>query len=108
MCVAGRNLEKAQTNIESWKDNNLKIFKYDVLKAIIFDYEVDYVIHAAGNAHPLAFNSDPVGTIIGNIEGTIIYLSILRRMVERDFYLFHLGKCMEMEIYLLMNLKRSI
>ena len=34
------------------------------------DYEVDYVIHAAGNAHPLAFNSDPVGTIIGNIEGT--------------------------------------
>ena len=31
---------------------------------------MDYVIHAAGNAHPLAFNSDPVGTIIGNIEGT--------------------------------------
>ena len=62
--------EKMHKRYESWKDNNLKIFKYDVLKAIIFDYEVDYVIHAAGNAHPLAFNSDPVGTIIGNIEGT--------------------------------------
>ena len=70
VCVAGRNLEKMHKRYESWKDNNLKIFKYDVLKAIIFDYEVDYVIHAAGNAHPLAFNSDPVGTIIGNIEGT--------------------------------------
>ena len=70
VCVAGRNLEKMHKRYETWKDNNLKIFKYDVLKAIIFDYEVDYVIHAAGNAHPLAFNSDPVGTIIGNIEGT--------------------------------------
>lgn len=48
VCVAGRNLEKMHKRYESWKDNNLKIFKYDVLKAIIFDYEVDYVIHAAG------------------------------------------------------------
>lgn len=36
VCVAGRNLEKMHKRYESWKDNNLKIFKYDVLKAIIF------------------------------------------------------------------------
>ena len=35
-----------------------------------FDFSVDYIIHAASNAFPAAFNSDPVGTIMSNIQGT--------------------------------------
>ncbi|EOS35240.1 hypothetical protein C808_05019 [Lachnospiraceae bacterium M18-1] len=32
--------------------------------------EVDYIIHAASNTHPLAYSSDPIGTIKTNIIGT--------------------------------------
>lgn len=32
--------------------------------------EADYIIHAASNAHPVAFSEDPVGTMLGNILGT--------------------------------------
>jgi nucleoside-diphosphate-sugar epimerase len=36
----------------------------------MFDFPADYIIHAGGNAHPAAFQTDPVGTMIGNIFGT--------------------------------------
>ena len=68
--VAGRNVEKLRRRFEYWKDQHLLVFSYDVTGMIKFDVEVDYVIHAAGNAHPSAFNGDPVGTIIGNVQGT--------------------------------------
>ena len=32
--------------------------------------EADFIVHAASNAHPLAFSGDPVGTMLGNILGT--------------------------------------
>ena len=35
-----------------------------------FDFPVDFIIHAASNAYPAAFNADPVGTIMSNILGT--------------------------------------
>lgn len=35
-----------------------------------FDFPVDYIIHAASNAFPAAFDSDPVGTVMSNIQGT--------------------------------------
>lgn len=40
--------------------------------------EVDYIIHAASNAHPVAFSTDPVGTLMGNILGTRTLLDHLR------------------------------
>ncbi|MBE5943634.1 MAG: NAD-dependent epimerase/dehydratase family protein [Lachnospiraceae bacterium] len=31
---------------------------------------MDYIIHAAGNTHPVAYATDPVGTIAANVMGT--------------------------------------
>lgn len=44
---------------------------YELSKDICFDCDTDYVIHAAGNAHPAAFNSDPVGTLTDAVNGTV-------------------------------------
>lgn len=41
--------------------------------------EADYVVHAASNAHPAAFSSDPVGTMLGNLLGA---WSLLERVRE--------------------------
>lgn len=70
ICLAGRNVDKLKEEYSFWKDTSLCYVSYDVSSAIDFNFIPDYIIHAAGNAHPAAFNGDPVGTIIGNIEGT--------------------------------------
>lgn len=48
----------------------VKSLPYDMNRPIGFDVPVDFIIHGAGNAHPAAFNGDPVGTIMGNLSGT--------------------------------------
>ena len=75
--LAGRNLDKLQRQFEGC--DNVGFLKYDMNSPIEFDAPVDYIIHAAGNAHPAAFNGDPVGTIIGNIESTLDLLEYLRK-----------------------------
>jgi UDP-glucuronate decarboxylase len=52
--------------------------QYDMNAPIGFNVHVDYIIHAAGNAHPAAFNGNPVGTTMGNIESTFRLLEYLR------------------------------
>lgn len=44
-----------------------------------------YIIHAAGNAHPAAFNGDPVGTIVGNVNGTYVLLEYARKYGIKRF-----------------------
>ena len=38
----------------------------------------DFVVHAASNAHPMAFSTDPVGTMRANLLGTIRLLEQMR------------------------------
>ena len=38
----------------------------------------DFVVHAASNAHPMAFSTDPVGTMKANLVGTMRLLERLR------------------------------
>lgn len=78
VCVAGRDVDKLKKRFAFWSDPKLITVLYDINESINFNIHVDYIIHAAGNAHPVAFNGDPVGTIIGNINGTYNLLEYLR------------------------------
>ena len=71
------NIEKLRHQFG--KQKNVFFLQYDMDTQIQFDVSVDYVIHAAGNAHPAAFNSNPVGTIMGNIGSTIRLLEHVRK-----------------------------
>ena len=68
--IAGRNVEKLQRRFFQAKQNESVFVTYDFHRPISFDIPVDYIIHAAGNATPGAFNGDPVGTILSNVQGT--------------------------------------
>lgn len=83
--VAGRKPDKLIDMFGSWNDDNLVVYPYDVNKEISFNEDIDYIIHAAGNAHPMAFNGDPVGTIIGNINGTYKLLEYGRTHSAKRF-----------------------
>ena len=58
---------------------NFYIMQHDVKLPLTYHHDFDYVIHAASNAHPRAFSTDPVGTIMGNVLGVHNILEYARR-----------------------------
>lgn len=66
--AAGRNVQKLENQFGEFK--GFQAIKYDLNSDIHFNVNVDYIIHTAGNAHPAAFNGDPVGTIMGSVNST--------------------------------------
>lgn len=66
----GRNEVEAQNRFSKYVEKENFIFiKQDVTKNISLKESADFIIHAASNAHPKAFTTDPVNTILGNIIG---------------------------------------
>ena len=58
---------------------NLSYLPYDARLPLKTPLMADYIIHAASNAHPLAFSSDPVGTMQANLLGTMNLLEYERK-----------------------------
>lgn len=73
----GRNEEKAKVRFARWwEEENFRFVSCDINKGIVLDVQqVDYVFHAASNTHPVAYATDPIGTITTNIIGTDNLLS---------------------------------
>ena len=57
----------------------LNIVEHDICKPLNIEVDVDYIIHAASNTHPLQYSTDPIGTIMTNIEGTKNVLEFARK-----------------------------
>lgn len=65
-----RNIENAKNTFKEYANKKLlKFIEYDVIDNLNADISVDYIIHAASNAHPLAYSIHPINTMLGNIEG---------------------------------------
>ncbi len=62
-----RNAKNVPNRIKEYQ--NVMIWKQDIVEEIQYEEKVDYIIHAASNAHPQAFSTDPVGTMLGNFIG---------------------------------------
>lgn len=75
----GRNLDKLIERFGEARSDKLHFIEQDVIKELLFSNEVDYIIHAASNAYPARFNSDPVGTIMGNVYGVYQLLEYGRK-----------------------------
>lgn len=69
----GRNIEKAKERFNyCWNNSLFEFISYDINKPLIGNDigDVDYVLHLASNTHPVAYATDPIGTITTNIIGT--------------------------------------
>lgn len=55
----------------------------DVSSMTLPDIEVDYIVHAASPAHPLAFSRTPVDVMKANILGTLNMLELAKRCGAR-------------------------
>ena len=64
------SMERLQARYAGVESDKLIPVEHNVNQCPAFDFQVDFIIHAASPAFPAAFNNDPVGTIMSNILGT--------------------------------------
>ena len=68
----GRNSSTAQKRFaEYWDNDSFEFISCDINNVICLDLpQINYVFHFASNTHPLAYSTDPIGTMEANIIGT--------------------------------------
>ena len=81
-----RNKVKAENRFKSFLNKDFfKIIIQDVTEDYNMNIKFDYIIHAASNAHPIAFSKDPVGVINANVLGTLKLLEYARKYGNEKF-----------------------
>jgi len=68
----GRNVKKAENRFAPYRNSSLYVFiTHDINTPLKLNANtVNYVLHMASNTHPVAYATDPIGTITTNIIGT--------------------------------------
>lgn len=79
-----RNSDKAKERFSNyWNSKNFKYIQHNCSNEFpnIIGH-VDFAIHAASNTHPVAYSTDPVGTITTNVFGTYYLLEHLKKQKD--------------------------
>ena len=71
----GRSQTRLEQRFVAWQEiwgKNLFFTVQDINQPITMEgpSQLDYVIHLASNTHPVAYATDPVGTVMANVIGT--------------------------------------
>ena len=69
-----RSMEKLKSRFVN--DYGINFVEQDLNQPLLNQVDCDYIIHAASNAHPLAFSKTPVETMKTNLLGTISLLDL--------------------------------
>lgn len=84
-----RNIEKAKSRFSLELNNpHLEIIEQSVSADIIYNGQVDFIIHAASQASPKYYGVDPVGTLNANVIGTINLLKLAQKQNIESFLYF--------------------
>lgn len=66
-----RSREKLEKRFPNYvSDKHFKYYIGDINKPINCDEKVDFIVNCASNTHPVGYATDPIGTIMTNIQGT--------------------------------------
>jgi nucleoside-diphosphate-sugar epimerase len=87
-----RNPDRAGERFSLYRDRkDLEIITQNVSDPLTFQEPFDYVIHAASQARPALYRTDPVGTLSANVLGTSHLLTAAQRFATRGFLFFSSG-----------------
>lgn len=68
--AAGRSEERISRRFYHWESGrDYNFIAYDAMLPIHFDVCFDYIIHGASNAVPAKYSTEPVETMLSNLEG---------------------------------------
>lgn len=88
-----RNKENALNRFIHYNDRSDLVFiVQDVIQPINIDEDIHFIIHAASQASPKYFATDPVGTINANVIGTYNLLEYAKRIKVESFLFFSSGE----------------
>lgn len=88
-----RNKDKAIAKFNDYINRpDFSLLVQDVTQPISIDGPVDYVIHAASQASPKFYGSDPVGTLSANVLGTHNLLELAKAKQVKGFLFFSSGE----------------
>jgi len=90
-----RNRDKALKRFSHYRErNDLELLVHDMSSPVfpIIEGDVSYVIHAASQASPRYYGTDPVGTLLPNVVGTYNLLELSRKRNIRSFLFFSSGE----------------
>jgi len=81
-----RNKEKAEARFKNYlNSSNFNLIIQDVCEPLNSNIKFDYIVHAASNAHPVAYATAPVETMKANILGTINLLEYAKKYSPEKF-----------------------
>ena len=76
-----RSMDKLTSQFADYIDNdNFKYYIGDINNQVEYDEKVDFIINCASNTHPFQYATDPIGTIMTNIQGTYNILEFASRI----------------------------
>ncbi len=88
-----RNLNKAQHKyLHCSNHDHLVLIEQDVCIPLEQKINADYIIHAASQASPKYFGSDPVGTLKANVLGTFNLLELAVHLQTKKFIFISTGE----------------
>ena len=88
-----RNVERARERFAAYLDRgDFEIVVQDVSAPLTVAGPVDYVIHAASQASPVYYRTDPVGTLSANVLGTRNLLAAAQNHAMKGFLFFSSGE----------------
>lgn len=88
VCIlaAVRDRDRAKRRFAgSWGEKYINLIQYDACYPISFSVNADYIIHTASNAHPQAYEAEPVETMLANINGVQYLLEYARKYKSKRF-----------------------
>ena len=88
-----RNKQKTIERFSEYsRRSDLQLIVQNICKLASIDGPVDYIIHAASQASPKYYGSDPVGTLSANILGTYNLLELAKEKEVKSFLFFSAGE----------------
>jgi nucleoside-diphosphate-sugar epimerase len=88
-----RNVERARERFAAHLDrSDLEIVVQNVSEPLTFEEPFDYVVHAASQASPVYYRTDPVGTLSANVLGTYHLLTAAQKYGTKGFLFFSSGE----------------
>ena len=88
-----RNKEKGENRFKNYsEDGNFHLIIQDVCEPLNLNIKFDYIVHAASNAHPVAFATAPVETMQANILGSINLLEYAKKYNPEKFLFVSSGE----------------
>ena len=88
-----RNMLRGNLRFQKYAHRtDFELIEHDVSQPFVFESSLNYIVHAASQASPKYYASDPVGTLAANVLGTYYLLQLAKQHAVSDFLYFSSGE----------------